>query len=224
MLTLQVVGTDIKFSTKLRPVISNVEDIAEEIRRIDWEKYIQATIDHGGGIDECVKKWNTEYAKVFGGNNHWPVGHSWPSHHDMSKERAEVYANEISYQDAVASIGNFFVVSRDMPRWEMNPEWDLRAAVWEYGHILGAGYATIDEACEAKKYCRLNAPGTIIERKDLKAYTECKTHQAFNALIHKKFEIPAIPIEEGADELLDNMMNRLGMNKIEYIDEDVEEL
>jgi hypothetical protein len=38
------------------------------------------------------------------------------------------------------------------------------------------------------------------------------------------FEIPAIPIEEGADELIDKMVERLGMNKIEYIDEDVEEL
>jgi hypothetical protein len=222
LLTLRVVGTDIAFSTKLRPVISNVKAIAEEIRNMNLEGFIQGALDHGGGADECVKEWNTQYAKAFGGNNHWPVGHSWPSQCDMSKTRAEVYASEISYQDAAASTGNFFVVSRDMPRWEMNPEWDLRAAVWEFGHILGAGYATSDEAYEATKYCRLNAPGVVIERKDLKPYTECKTHQEFHSLLYQEFHIPAIPIEEGADELIDSMMERLGMNKIEYIDEDDE--
>jgi len=225
LLTLRVVGTDIAYSTKLRPVISNVKAIAEEIRNIDLERFVQGALDHGGGADECVKEWNAQYAKVFGGNNHWPVGHSWPSpdRGDVAQQRAEMYANELTYKYAkVSGAENWFVVSTYIEPYALNPDW-TRRDLYEYGHILGCGYKTRDEAWEAMKYGKLGAPGTIIERKDLKAYTECKTQQEYHNLLCTKFEIPAIPIEEGADELIDNMMKRLGMNKIEYIDEDVEE-
>jgi len=120
MVSLQIVGTDIKFTKKLRSNITNIEANAHELSTLDWEKFIKYTLEKGGGTEECIKEWNKQYAKVVGHDNHWS--------------------------------------------------------------------------------------GTYVPH-------VCPPEDDF-------YIIPKIPIEEGADELIDEMCERLGMNKIEYIEED----